>query len=938
MKKTALSLLFAGLVGFLSPLGAQNRVEPINSNWKFLKSDSPNAQNTSFNDASWTTVSTPHTWNGTDGQDGGNDYYRGISWYRKHFTLSQTGKRVFVKFGSANMTTDVYVNNTLVGSHTGGYSAFIFEITGQVTAGDNVIAVKVSNAANIIAAPLDADFTFFGGISRTVELLYLNPVHIDPTDHASSGVYITPSNVSASNANLSIKTLVKNDQATAVTATATSTVMNAAGATVATATATNTVAAGTQVAFTATTTLTNPTLWNGIQNPYLYHVKTEVSVGGTVVDVVTEPLGVRSFSVDVNNGFFLNGVSTRLHGVAHHEDYPDKGRALSDQDRAKDIQILQDMGCNYLRLSHYQHGQFTYNRLDSLGIVSWTEIPLIDNIDPANSTAFADNAKQQLTELILQNYNHPSVIVWGLSNEITYKNNKTPYPGPLVQSLHDLAKQLDNTRLTASAAMFSNEALNFYSDIYACNQYNGWYYNTYNDLGTWANTQHTTYPSKAFGVSEYGAGANVNQHEPLTPTVPAPLNYGPWHPEEYQALFHEAHWQQIKARPYIWSTSVWVGFDFASDGRNEGMQPGINDKGLVTRDRKVKKDAYYYYKANWTTTPFVYLTGRRFEVRYDSVVIAKAYSNCDSVIIKLNNVALPVNKSTTTIFSWNNLNLVRGINMVTAVGYKNGTLTYDTIYWRFNGPYMINPPAAPIQINFETTNTVTPAGYMKDAGNIYGDRGNGYTYGWNADVRANARERSSSSPKKFDTFMQMQYNNGYNFWEIELPEGYYKVSIAAGDPNYFDSYHAISAEGKLIISEAVYSSKRFAYGSDTVFVTDGKLTIRPATGSGATNAKIDFIHIEKVELVEVPTSVDNRGVNDNVRVYPNPATSEVMITGFRTKADIRVMDMVGNQIKLYSNVTPGDVFSFPVDMLKKGMYMIEISESGTKTYSKISVQ
>ncbi|MBC7451462.1 MAG: T9SS type A sorting domain-containing protein [Cytophagales bacterium] len=936
MRNNTLSLILYGLMGAFMPLFAQNRtVVQFNDSWKFLKSDAVGAQGPTFNDVSWENVTTPHSWNGVDGQDGGNNYYRGIGWYRKHFTLAQTGKRVYVKFDASNMTTDVYVNNVQVGTHTGGYSAFIFDITSQVTAGDNVIAVKVNNAATIIAAPLDADFTFFGGLNKSVELLYLNAVHIDPTDFASPGVYITQTTTSSDKSDLSIKTLVKNDQASAATVTVTSTILNAAGATVTTATSSGTVGAGVQVPMTGTATIINPTLWNGLTNPYLYKVKTEISVAGTVVDVVTQPLGIRYYSVDVNNGFFLNGVSYRLHGVAHHEDYPDKGRALSDLDRKTDLDMLKDMGCNYLRLSHYQHGQYTYNYLDSVGIVAWTEIPLIDNIDPANSTAFSDNAKQQLTELIKQNYNHPCVIVWSLSNEITYKNNKTPYPGPLVQSLNDLAKQLDPNRLTASAAMFSNESLNFFSDIYSCNQYNGWYYNTYNDVGPWADTQHSTYSAKAFGISEYGAGANVKQHEPLNPLVAEPLNYGPWHPEEYQALFHEAHWQQIKARPYLWSTSVWVAFDFASDGRNEGLQPGINDKGLITRDRKTKKDAYYYYKANWSTTPFVYLTGRRFDIRYDSVVIAKAYSNCDSVIIKLNNVALAVNKSTTTIFSWTGLNLKRGKNMVTAVGYKKGQLTYDTIYWTFNGPFTINPPAAAIQINFEVTATVTPAGYLKDAGNIYGARGNGQTYGWDKDVTANARERNSTEPKLFDTFMQMQYLKGYNFWEIALPTGYYKVSIAAGDPNFFDSYNAISAEGKLIVADAVYSAKRHAYGSDTVLVSDGKLTIRPATGSGATNTKIDYIHIQQVNGMS--TGI-NTAVNEGINLYPNPASSDFNITGLRTKANVRVMDIVGNQIKLYSNVPAGETFNIPVEMLRKGTYIIEITEEATKTYSKIIVQ
>jgi beta-galactosidase len=929
IKKAILPMAIALLC--VAQVFSQNRtIVDFNSNWKFCKCDGSNYQSTSFSDASWDAVSTPHTWNNIDGQDGGGDYYRGIGWYRKNFTVANgmNNKRIYLKFNAAAIRTEVYINGNHVGDHKGSYSAFVFDVTDIVNkTGNNLLAVKVNNADTILAPPLSADFTFHGGITRSVELIYVDPVHISLLDYGSPGVYITQDNVSNLNADIYIKTLVRNTNSTSSNVTASFEIADKSGAIIKTLTSNSTLNSGEQKTISSSTSIANPHLWNGLTDPYLYSVTTKISVNGNVVDQVVQPLGIRYYSVDINTGFYLNGSSYRLHGVAHHEERVNKGSAVSDTDRKQDLDILKNLGCNYIRLSHYQHGNYTYNYCDSVGIALWTEIPLINNIN--GTSEFSNNAKQQLMELIYQNYNHPSVIVWGLSNEITYKQG--PDPAPLVLELNNLAHQIDSTRLTASAAMYPDAGLNFYSDIYSCNVYNGWYYNTYNDFGPWATSQHSKYPSKGFGVSEYGAGANVLQHEPLNPAEPA--NYGPWHPEEYQALFHEAHWQQMVARPFLWSTSVWVGFDFASDGRNEGQQPGINDKGLVTRDRLTKKDAYYFYQANWSNKPMVYITSRRFTVRYDSVVTAKVYSNCDSVILKVNTTSLAKKTSTNGIFTWNPVNLVRGVNTITTVGYKNGIAYYDTCYWSFKGPYIITPAPAPIQINFETLNTVTPTGYMKDAGNSYGDRGNGYTYGWNQSITSNGRERNTNPMKIYDTFIHMQLNNGYNFWEIELPEGHYKVSIGAGDPLYFDSYNAISAENKLIIKEPVYSSKRTAFGSDTVYVNDGRLTIRPATGSGAINAKIDFIHIAPV-IVNATVSPLNK---TELLIFPNPSSDNLTIYPLSEIVSIRLMNAQGTLVREYNNITT-ETFSIPSSELEPGIYLFEITGEHTHYTTKVFIE
>ena len=919
------------ICGFISILHADNReIIEFNESWKFFKGDPADAHLRDYSDTGWETVQLPHTWNNIDGQDGGDDYYRGIGWYRKTttFIAEDSTKKIFIRFGSANLLTTLYLNGILIGEHTGGYSAFIFDISDAIIwSAENVFAVKVSNLASIDAPPLSADFTFFGGITRTVSLIKTNRVHISPLDYASSGVYVSTTNVSNSNADLKITALVQNDNEAVSNPTISATVYDENDNVVQQVSSSESIPAGERQDVVFTTSITNPHLWNGRIDPYCYKVTVKVEENGIELDQVNQTVGFRYFHVDPDSGFYLNGDKYPLHGVAFHEDRPDKGRAIDDDDRQEDLDLLYNMGCTYLRLSHYQHGQFTYDYCDQQGLILWTEIPLINNIN--SSTAFSINTQQQLNELMKQNFNHPSVFFWGLFNEINYKAGADPYS--LVQQLNTIAHSIDSTRLTTGAAMFDNRMTNWVPDLISWNKYYGWYYGEYTDFAPWADGMHTTYPDRKKGVSEYGVGANILQHEE---NPYQPLNYGGFHPEEYQNLFHETYWNVMKERPYLWSTSVWVGFDFASDGRNEGGNPGINDKGLITRDRVTLKDTYYLYQANWNDDPVLYISSRRFTERPDSLVEVKTYSNCDSVELFVNQHTQGVINSTDHIFKWPNIKIDTSATEIKVAGYIGNNILYDSCTWRYVGGGGDIPPDSiypgDIQINFQTGSTQTPSDYLADVGSVFGARGNGYSYGWDAANTSNARQRNSNDDIRFDTLNHMQ-RGATRYWEIEVANGTYLVGIVSGDPSYFDSYHKIEIEGKLILEGLPNSGHPYIFGTDTVTITDGRITVKPASGSS--NAKICFIHVTGINQSKI---IDN-SLPRKSALYPNfpnpfnPVTTIQYGLPEKVFVNITVYNALGQKISTLVNETkPAGFFQVQWDASSVGsgiyFYMIQAGD------------
>ena len=673
----------AGAGGGYVPPASPRSDTLISSGWKHLRSDATNASTTTFNDASWTSVTLPHTWNATDGQDGGNNYYRGIGWYRRHYTPPATaaGKRIYLQFDGANIVATVYVNGTMVGTHRGGFARFRFDVTAVMTPGsDNVIAVQVSNAGVTDVAPLDADFTFFGGLYRDVHVLITDTVHVDALDFAAPGVYVSATNVSATNAMLKADVRVRNDQTAAAAATVDAVVVRADGSMAARLSASGTVAAGAASLLSASAAFPNPHLWNGVADPYVYTIYAEVRVGGAVTDVVSVPFGFRSFSVDAAQGFSLNGQYVDLHGVNRHQDRLNMGWAIGDAQHDEDMALIREMGANFIRLSHYEHAEHFHDLADRAGIVLWAEIPLVNS--NTNSTGFINNAVQQMTELIRQNYNHPSVIFWGIGNEQRADDTVT---NNLLSALNTLVHQEDPGRLSTYAQCCTSDTggLPAHSDVVGYNTYYGWYdaFGTSEQFGAWADNLHAAKPTWKIGISEYGAGAGITQHTE-TPTRPDP--YGTPHPEEWQNLVHESHWKQMKTRRWLWVKAIWNMFDFAVDSRNEGDTPGRNDKGLVTYDRKTRKDAFFWYKANWSTTPFVYITSRRFTPRTAAATTVKVYSNMTSVSLQVNGTTIGSSAGADRIFQWTNVALNTGTNTIVATG-TTGTMTAtDTVTWTRN--------------------------------------------------------------------------------------------------------------------------------------------------------------------------------------------------------------------------------------------------------------
>jgi len=660
---------------FVAPVS--HRVDALlDKGWRFFKGDlNGEPQRMDFDDAGWMKVNLPHSWNARDGQDGGNDYYRGTGWYRRHVKLdpSLRGRKLFLQFDGSNIVTEVYVNGKSVGRHMGGFGAFRFDVTESLKFGvDNLVAVMVNNAPHPDVPPLDADFTFFGGLYRHVHLLATDLLSVTSMDYGSSGVWAKQTNVRKDSADVRVTAGIHNAYPESRTATVTANIVDASGHVVLTSTSDVMIPAGSTIDVAHDMTIRNPHLWDGARDPYLYKVVVDVRDGVTPVDVVTEPLGFRFFSVDHDRGFLLNGNYLDLHGVNKHQDRLNKGWAISEGDMNEDFALMKELGVTAVRLAHYQHPGHEYDLADRYGMILWTEIPVVNRITA--TPAFAQNARQQLLELIRQNRNHPSVIFWGIANEVTL----TPGPDPngLLAELADLVRAEDPTRISAIASMApDSDATSYHTEVTGFNKYFGWYYGVPDDFAAWADGIHAAplLVTKNIGVTEFGAGSGIRFHSD-TPAVND-------HSEEYQSLYHETYWRAMKVRPFLWGKFIWNMFDFAVDRRKEGDDPGRNDKGLVTYDRKTRKDAFYWYKANWSDAPVVHLNSKRYSPRPIGLVKVKVYSNLDSVQLNVNGVSLGVKTGADHLFLWDDVKLVKGKNLVEAVGWKGGKRFRDSVVW-----------------------------------------------------------------------------------------------------------------------------------------------------------------------------------------------------------------------------------------------------------------
>lgn len=568
---------------------------------------------------------------------GKHDYKRGIGNYTKKIFIRPEwqSKRLFLRFEGANCVSNVFVNGKHIGEHRGGYGAFVFEITDKVEYGkENTLLVRVNNGEQLDVMPLVGDFNFYGGIYRDVHLLLTDNLCISPLDYASSGVYLIQQQITDKQAAICARINLSNGTGELRKAVLRLQVNDGKKTVYETEKEVSMIPHTDVQVENIEFILKNPRLWNGTQDPFMYQTVVTLIKDGKELDKVEQPLGVRYYITDPDKGFFLNGKHLPLHGVCRHQERAEVGNALYPVHHEEDTRIMLDMGVNAVRLAHYPQATYMYDLMDKYGIVTWAEIPFVGPGGYADKgfvdqPSFRENGKEQLKEMIRQHYNHPSICFWGLFNELKEQGDN---PVEYIKELNAMAHREDPTRPTTSASN-QDGALNFITDHIAWNRYDGWYGATPATLATWLDATHKNHPEIKIAISEYGAGASIyHQQDSLVQTVPGSW----WHPENWQTEYHIQNWKIINERPYVWASFVWNMFDFGAAHRMEGDRSGINDKGLVTHDRKIKKDAYYFYRANWNPEPMIYIAGRRNVNRVKPLVDVQVFSNVEEVILIVN--------------------------------------------------------------------------------------------------------------------------------------------------------------------------------------------------------------------------------------------------------------------------------------------------------------
>ena len=622
------TVLFAA--AFSMQMLAQREDKLINQDWSFRFSHQVNAN-------AARRVDLPHTWNAQDAFGGKHDYKRGIGNYTKKIFIRPEwqSKRLFLRFEGANCVSNVFVNGKHIGEHRGGYGAFVFEITDKVEYGkENTLLVRVNNGEQLDVMPLVGDFNFYGGIYRDVHLLLTDNLCISPLDYASSGVYLIQQQITDKQAAICARINLSNGTGELRKAVLRLQVNDGKKTVYETEKEVSMIPHTDVQVENIEFILKNPRLWNGTQDPFMYQTVVTLIKDGKELDKVEQPLGVRYYITDPDKGFFLNGKHLPLHGVCRHQERAEVGNALYPVHHEEDTRIMLDMGVNAVRLAHYPQATYMYDLMDKYGIVTWAEIPFVGPGGYADKgfvdqPSFRENGKEQLKEMIRQHYNHPSICFWGLFNELKEQGDN---PVEYIKELNAMAHREDPTRPTTSASN-QDGALNFITDHIAWNRYDGWYGATPATLATWLDATHKNHPEIKIAISEYGAGASIyHQQDSLVQTVPGSW----WHPENWQTEYHIQNWKIINERPYVWASFVWNMFDFGAAHRMEGDRSGINDKGLVTHDRKIKKDAYYFYRANWNPEPMIYIARRRNVNRVKPLVDVQVFSNVEEVILIVN--------------------------------------------------------------------------------------------------------------------------------------------------------------------------------------------------------------------------------------------------------------------------------------------------------------
>ena len=687
MNKRVLSLtLLLACLGLMTMQAEGRKVESFNSGWSFKKAPAEKelALNAPKWESGWSEVEIPHTWNAKDMQVQANNFYEGAAYYKKNyfFPADLKGKRVFLRFEGVGSCAKVFVNGMLATSHKGGYSAFACEISPLLKVGEeNEIIVKADNKSRPDVIPVNHNlFGVYGGIYRPVWLIVTEPYNISVTDCASPGVYITQKNVSKKQADVKVKVKLDNGTLQPVPVTLQNTIYDQEGKQIATNSQSFELTAQGEQAYESSFTIKKPTLWQGRENPYLYKVVSRLIKDGQVIDEMVQPLGLRKYEIVAGKGFYLTGEKYPMYGVTRHQDWWGLGSALKNENHDFDLATIMDVGATTVRFAHYQQSDYLYSRCDSLGLIIWAEIPFVNRVTGQE----AENCRNQLREMIRQSFNHPSIYVWGLHNEV-YQPHQ--YTKELTQSLHDLAKTEDPDRYTVSVNGYGHmeHPVNLVADIQGMNRYFGWYEKKIQDIKPWVEGLEKEYPHQKLMLTEYGADANLNHQ---TEYLGDALNWTKeFYPETFATKTHEYQWSVIAAHPYIIASYLWNTFDFCAPMWVRGGVPARNMKGLVTFDRKIKKDSYFWYKANWSKEPVLFLTQRRNWDREKKETSITVYSNIGTPTVYLNGKELSgIREGYTRVhYIIDNVTLDMGKNIVKTVVVKDGKTYEDEIEWMYSG-------------------------------------------------------------------------------------------------------------------------------------------------------------------------------------------------------------------------------------------------------------
>lgn len=842
------------LIGFMIPvtLRAQSQatriVQTINTHWRFKREDISHGEAPGLDDQTWQVIDLPHTWNAKDAFDDTPGYYRGPAWYRKnmHIPAEMKNDRLFLRFGAANIVADLYVNGHHVLHHNGGFTAFAVDITPYVNFNsDNLIAVRVDNSYNDNVPPLSADFTFFGGIYRDAELIAVNPVHIAVADLASAGVFIHCSDITSQSAKIHAATRVINQTDDEQQIQVRTDILDNNDRPVTQMKSVVSLKPGDARTVTQTShSLSSPHLWSP-QTPYLYRAVTTVLMHGKPVDSESNSFGIRWYRFDPNHGFFLNGKHVALRGVNRHQFYPGLGNAVPPSFQIHDMQMIKDMGANFVRLAHYPQDQSVLDAADRLGLLIWQEAPDVNYID--TTRAFRNNATHMLREMIRQYYNHPSIILWGYMNEILLV--RPPYAGPdfdmpkydakvvsLASHLNKIAHQEDPYRRTVMAmhesSAYDKSGLSSVPDVVGWNLYPGWYGPMTDSTGTnlfgkFLDEQHDRYPNRKIIVSEYGAGSDNRIHT----TDPHRFDFS----IEYQNHYHQEILDQIDKRDWLAGSAAWVMFDFASEGRND-TRPWINEKGLVNQNR-TPKEVYYLYKARLTSQPFIHIADRDWDRRtVDTVSHNPPYKQPVTVFSNLNEITLHINgQSIGTkpsgregVTYWS-VPMHMGTDIITATGSRNGRAYSDRL------PIHLSPRA-----DFSFTNNRLPQLHINVGASFQYDAGDGTIWVPDQSVAGNdwgynngkAGHTSANILMTDNDPLYQYYREDVNSYHFPVPDGTYDFTIYLAEPK-------VTEPGKRIFSATVNGIPIFTrldlvarYGF-RIPVTRS-LTVSASKGSGLT--------------------------------------------------------------------------------------------------------